>query len=981
MLRSSSFGKRQEPTCPPCFNCHLQTNPCTNGGTCEPNGTCACPVGWGGLDCGSPLCGSLYEDNRPQRQLNQACSCNDGWGGVNCNVCQNDYACQSGKGANATCIKSAIGLKSMHAWCATTNIPWIDNTRVSLQCDWESNQCVFQFWKDEEEQFYCQMSECTQTILSSGDYDVHGQCAKSACGCMKDAFMCGREVDMSELVKNVKGPSEWYCKDGQDCWYNEYSTLVSVFPDNINLACDVGECANEQDYLDVKPVDRSFSRYTESMIAFSILLACLIIYVVTKITAKRQKRLFGAQIRLADDDEDVRAYLSDQQPVQLTFENICYNIGGKRVLSDVTGYTEPGQLMAVMGPSGAGKSTLLDILARKHKRGVTSGHVLVNGKMPNRKQFKWMTGYVDQDDTLLGVLTVRETLMFAAMLRLPRNMPLRHKQRRVQDVMKELGIDGIADHVIGVPGQQRGISGGEKRRVSIGKALVTSPQLLFLDEPTSGLDAYNASMVMSCLKRLCRHGNRTIIVTIHQPRSNIFKLFDSLLLLATGKLVYFGPANTTSQYFGSIGYSVPSDYNIADYLIDLTMKRPDDMNNRRLRRSTSRTSSVILHNNPSDEQLEDLTVNETPIPNESSSSSIIEEATEVATSSLERETAAEQNDEYDLLEEANHAHHLFGSYKASTLSRRTLTHVQNANGGTTRDTSYSVWVNSGDGYSNSFSVMQFWHELSLLSSRTFINLYRNPFLFFAHFVCSLVLGVLLGVLFWQVEVDLTGVQNRLGVLFFMCALLGFASTSALDMFSKERVLFMREREGGYYSPASYFVAKVLFDVIPLRVIPPLVMGAVSYFMIGLNPTISVFMKFLLVLVLFNLAAAGLCLCFATALKSVAAANLLANLVMLFSMLFGGFLLNKEHIPAVLSWLQYLSFFNYGYEALIVNELKDITLRDKTIADIQIPGPIILARFGFNGQAFWRDVGRLCAFVTVTMVASFLFLKYLVKEKR
>jgi ABC-type multidrug transport system ATPase subunit len=193
--------------------------------------------------------------------------------------------------------------------------------------------------------------------------------------------------------------------------------------------------------------------------------------------------------------------------------------------------------MAVMGPSGAGKSTLLDILARKHKRGVTSGHVLVNGKMPDRKQFKRMTGYVDQDDTLLGVLTVRETLMFAAMLRLPRTMPLRYKQRRVQDVMKELGIDGIADHVIGIPGQQRGISGGEKRRVSIGKALVTSPQLLFLDEPTSGLDAYNASMVMSCLKRLCRQGNRTIVVTIHQPRSNIFKLFDSLLLLATGKLV------------------------------------------------------------------------------------------------------------------------------------------------------------------------------------------------------------------------------------------------------------------------------------------------------------------------------------------------------------------------------------------------------------------------------------------------------------
>lgn len=152
--------------------------------------------------------------------------------------------------------------------------------------------------------------------------------------------------------------------------------------------------------------------------------------------------------------------------------------------------------------------------------------------------------------------------------------------------------------------------------------------------------------------------------------------------------------------------------------------------------------------------------------------------------------------------------------------------------------------------------------------------------------------MLLGTLFWQVDVDLSGVQNRLGVLFFMCALLGFASTSALSMFNRERLIFMRERENGYYSASSYFIAKLLFDLIPLRVFPPLLMGSTSYYMIGLNPSAAVFGKFLLVLVLFNLSAVGLCLCFATAIKNLASANLFSNLVMLFSMLFGGFLLNK-----------------------------------------------------------------------------------------
>ncbi|KAI9311577.1 hypothetical protein BX666DRAFT_1996467 [Dichotomocladium elegans] len=965
--RRHFLDRRQEhQECPPCFNCQLPTDSCTNGGSCDLSGACHCLAGWSGLDCAEPLCGSLYAPDRPKRQGDQ-CACDDGWGGVNCNVCQNDQSCVSTKGTNATCIKSAIGLKSMHAWCDTTNIPWIDNTHVSLQCDWETHECIFQFWKDLEEQFYCALSECSQT--TSGDLDVHGKCAKAKCGCMKDAFMCGKEVDMSQLVANVKGPSEWFCKDGRDCWYNEYSILVKVFPDNIMLSCDVGECANEQDFLDVKPIDRIFSRVTESIILSVILIACLAIYIATRITAKRQQQTYGSRIQLTeegDDDTTIAEEISSgaRKEILLTFEDVNYTVGGKRILTDLHGYVEPAQMLAIMGPSGAGKSSLLDILSRKHKRGIASGNILINGMVPNRQQFKQISGFVDQDDTLMGTLTVRETLMYSAMLRLPRNMSIRQKQKRVEDVIQELGLEAIADSMIGSPGQ-RGISGGEKRRVSIGKELVTSPSLLFLDEPTSGLDAYNAGVVMECLRKLTKQGLRTVVVTIHQPRSNIFKMFDSLLLLSGGNTVYFGPANQTSQYFRDIGFPVPKDYNVADYLIDLTMKRPDDADAENIEDDPSppsRASSIA-----STQLLDELRPS-------------IDESRQFISDAVREMNSSERNDasEFTQLRESNHSYHLIQSFKTSAYANIVQARIRQISSGNVQ---YTVLVDSQIASYSPLSMVRFLHELSLLSSRTFINMYRNPFLFFAHFVCSIVLGVLLGSLFWQVDVDLSGVQNRLGVLFFMCALLGFASTSALDMFSRERVLFMRERENGYYNPASYFCAKVLFDVVPLRVLPPLAMGAVSYYMIGLNPALAVFGRFLLVLVLFNLAAAGLCLCFATALKSVAVANLLTSLVMLFSMLFGGFLLNKDHIPWFLNWLKYLSFFNYGYEALIVNELKDITLRDKSIADIQIPGPIILARFGFNGQAFWIDVVRLCLFICITFIVAFVFLKYFVKERR
>ncbi|CEJ00122.1 hypothetical protein RMCBS344292_14188 [Rhizopus microsporus] len=531
--------KRQDqqcPECPVCFNCQLPTNNCVNGGTCNTSGICHCPVGWGGLDCANPLCGSLYETDRPQRKDDEDCSCNSGWGGVNCNVCQSDQACQPVKGASATCMKTAVGLKSMHAWCATTNIPWIsDDTYVSLACEWEKSECVFQFWINREEQFYCELSECTQS--TSGDNTVTGNCPKAKCSCMKDAYMCGREVDMSELVKNVKGPSEWYCENGKNCWYNEYSTLVSVFPDNIRLSCDVGECVNEQDILDAAPIEERFSSYTETMIIAAIAVACILLYAITKYTASRQKKLFGTRIQLTDMDEsDDLASYSTTTEVSLTFSDISYSVQGKSILSNLSGFVEPGQMLAVMGPSGAGKSSLLDILARKHKRGVASGNILLNGTSPNMRQFRRLTGFVDQDDSLMGTLTVRETLTYAAMMRLPRSLPLHAKLKRVEEVIQELGISKIADSKIGMPGK-RGISGGEKRRVSIGKELVTGPSLLFLDEPTSGLDAYNAGVVMDCLQRLAHEGKRTIIVTIHQPRSNIYKMFDSLMLLSAGQLV------------------------------------------------------------------------------------------------------------------------------------------------------------------------------------------------------------------------------------------------------------------------------------------------------------------------------------------------------------------------------------------------------------------------------------------------------------
>lgn len=280
-------------------------------------------------------------------------------------------------------------------------------------------------------------------------------------------------------------------------------------------------------------------------------------------------------------ESEAAKLMTDHVPASLHFSGISYTLGNRKILDGISGRVKPGQVMAIMGASGAGKSTFLDILARKDKRGTVTGTSLVNGREVSDNEFRKVVGYVDQEDTLMPTLTAYETVLYSALLRLPREMSLEAKKFRTLETMQELGIMGIKDMTIGSSGRStlqmvtcgtysltghRSISGGEKRRVSIACELVTSPSILFLDEPTSGLDAYNAYNVVESLTSLARDYNRTVVFTIHQPRSNIVAMFDHLVLLAHGKTVYSGEFSKCHDYLERIGQPCPPGFNIADYL-------------------------------------------------------------------------------------------------------------------------------------------------------------------------------------------------------------------------------------------------------------------------------------------------------------------------------------------------------------------------------------------------------------------------------
>lgn len=226
----------------------------------------------------------------------------------------------------------------------------------------------------------------------------------------------------------------------------------------------------------------------------------------------------------------------------------------------------PGTLTAIIGGSGSGKTTLLNTVAervfssRLDQRGIT----LFNGS-PGVHSVSH--AYVMQQDILLPTLTVRETLRYSADLRLPPEVTLQERHRVVEEVILELGLKECANTRIG-SSQHRGCSGGEKRRVSIGVQLLANPSVLFLDEPTTGLDATSAFQLVRTLKVLARKG-RTVITTIHQPRSEIWDLFDNLIVLTKGSPVFSGPIPDCLPWFESQGFKLPPFVNPAEFIVDI----------------------------------------------------------------------------------------------------------------------------------------------------------------------------------------------------------------------------------------------------------------------------------------------------------------------------------------------------------------------------------------------------------------------------
>ncbi|KAK1256879.1 ABC transporter G family member 20 [Acorus gramineus] len=239
----------------------------------------------------------------------------------------------------------------------------------------------------------------------------------------------------------------------------------------------------------------------------------------------------------------------------------------KVLLDSVSGEARDGEILAVLGASGSGKSTLIDALANRISRESLGGRVTLNGEPLESRMLKVISAYVMQDDLLFPMLTVEETLLFSAEFRLPRSLSSSKKKARVQTLIDQLGLRSAAKTIIGDEGH-RGVSGGERRRVSIGIDIVHDPIILFLDEPTSGLDSTSAFMVVKVLQRIAKSGS-IVVMSVHQPSYRILSLLDRLIFLSRGQTVYYGSPESLPSFFSAFGRPMPENENRTEYALDV----------------------------------------------------------------------------------------------------------------------------------------------------------------------------------------------------------------------------------------------------------------------------------------------------------------------------------------------------------------------------------------------------------------------------
>nr|GLL47868.1 ABC transporter G family member 11 [Ipomoea trifida] len=584
----------------------------------------------------------------------------------------------------------------------------------------------------------------------------------------------------------------------------------------------------------------------------------------------------------------------------------------QNVLEGLVGYAEPGTFTALMGPSGSGKSTLLDALSgRLAANAFLSGRIVLNG---HKAKLSFGTAaYVTQDDNLIGTLTVRETISYSAQLRLPDRMPRTEKRALVESTIIEMGLQDCADTVIG-NWHLRGISGGEKRRVSIAVEILMRPRLLFLDEPTSGLDSASAFFVTQTLRGLSRDG-RTVIASIHQPSSEVFELFDRLYLLSGGKTVYFGQASEAYEFFAQAGFPCPALRNPSDHFLRCINSDFDKV-------KATLKGSMKLRFETKDDPLEKITTAE----------------------AIRRLVDFYHTSQY---------------YQEASVKVEEMSKVK----GTVLD--------SG-GSQASFLMQAF-----TLTKRSFVNMSRDFGYYWLRLVIYIVVTICIGTIYLNVGTGYSSILARGACASFVFGFVTFMSIGGFPSFVEDMKVFQRERLNGHYGVAAFVISNT-FSAMPFLILITFLSGTVCYFMVRLHPGFMHYLFFVLCLYASVTVVESLMMAIASVVPNFLMGIITGAGIQGIFMLVSGYFRLPNDIPKPFWRypMSYISFHFWALQGQYQNDLKGLVFDNQSPDLPKIPGEFILENiFQIDvNRSKWVDLSVLFSMIVIYRVIFFIVIK-------
>ncbi|KAJ4848858.1 hypothetical protein Tsubulata_040226 [Turnera subulata] len=583
----------------------------------------------------------------------------------------------------------------------------------------------------------------------------------------------------------------------------------------------------------------------------------------------------------------------------------------RKLLNLLNGCALTHRIMAIMGPSGSGKSTLLDALA-----GRLSPNVLMTGKISSGGCKN--TSYTTQEDFLLGTLTVRETLRYSAHLRLPSTMATGEIDEVVEDTMREMGLQECADSKVG-NWHLRGISGGEKRRLSISLQILTHPHVMFLDEPTTGLDSASAFFVIQALKNIALDG-RIVVCSIHQPSSYTFELLDDLCLLSRGESVYFGEAKSAVNFFAEAGFPCPT------------------------RRS------------PSDHFLRCINSDFDKLP-----------ATLLRLQRHSTETSEPSNSEMNLTAEGTRAV-LVEKYRNSVYSlntRKLIRQIKLDN------------CEHGMIVADHKDKPDRWKQVYALTARSFVNMTRDIGYYWIRILFIILVSICAGTMYFDIGLSNSALMERVTFYAFFYGFLIFMSVAGLPSFIEEWKVSRHELLNGHYGEAVIMLSNTLSSF-PFLAILSLSSGTIIYYMVKFHLGISHYCCFCInifccisIMEIISMIVSLLVPTFMMGIAASAGVNM-------FLAIASGLYRPLGDLPRFFWFypMSYVSFTSWAVEGQYKNDMNGLKFDPLVPGGPKLEGEKILQTiFTINSSnSKWWDVAALLFFLLVHRIIFFTVLK-------